>query len=546
MRYSVLFFFFLFVLTSGVLPLQGAGDHDTGHHQAGAHEPQAPVSLSGQEPGHLEENDHLPAGGEAGAHDDSEHHEEPSRHQEDDHDHGVEVATDDHSGHADEGEEAHEGELELNETQKKEIGLTVAVAGPGSLLSELTLTGEIRLNEDRLTHVVPRLSGVAVQIPRSVGDRVEAGELLAELDSTELGEAKSTYLELFQEVEILGQDLERGRRLSANSEMLLDFLDRQPNLEELQRENFGDLGDFRARLTASYADLVTARTTYERKKLLFEERISSENDFFAARNEFEKAQALYRTEYDNARFESGRLQQEARRAFERAELQLVAAERRLLLFGLSEKELRELNRSDFKKNLTRAVVLSPQAGTIIERHVSRGEKLSEESDIFTIADLSTVWADLRVAARDVHLVRAGDQVVLESADGLRSTGRVGVVLPVADEATRTITVRVEVDNRDGHWRPGSFVNGFVRLAAKDLPVVVPLAAVQTLEGREVVFLADDHGFRPQPVVTGRRDRAGVEIIQGLAKGNRYVERGAFELKAMAVTAGAGAHAGHGH
>jgi cobalt-zinc-cadmium efflux system membrane fusion protein len=91
-----------------------------------------------------------------------------------------------------------------------------------------------------------------------------------------------------------------------------------------------------------------------------------------------------------------------------------------------------------------------------------------------------------------------------------------------------------------------FVNARTSPGAADVPVVVPKEAVQMMGENTVVFVETDHGFEPRPVIPGESDNARVEIVSGLAPGERYVARGGFELKAMLVVSGLGSHAGHGH
>ena len=156
--------------------------------------------------------------------------------------------------------------------------------------------------------------------------------------------------------------------------------------------------------------------------------------------------------------------------------------------------------------------MSPASGTIIEKHITRGEKVSDETDVFTIADLDKVWVNLRVPARDISVVRQGMSVIIESPDGIKAEGKISLIAPVVDKETRTTIARLVIENHQGIWKPGSFVNGHIRVSAKNLPLVVPRFAVQSLEGKEVVFVPDDHGFKPVSVVTGRSDRKNVEII----------------------------------
>jgi cobalt-zinc-cadmium efflux system membrane fusion protein len=461
---------------------------------------------------------------------------------------GEHAEADDHdeAGH----EEEHEDELELTEKQQKEIGLTIKKAEPGSLHSEVSLSGEIRLNEDTVTHIVPRVSGIAVDIRYSVGSRVTQGEVLAVLESAELGEVKTEYFARHKEALFAEYDLKRARTINANTDALLAFLEQEPDLDALLLKKFGDMGAFRSRLILSYTEFLVARKTFERKKNLFDEKIASENDLLDTQNGYKKAQAEYLTELDNSRFENRQNLFEKERINQLARLKVESGEHQLRIFGLSREEIeaiRSANVDSYQHDaLIKAIVTAPQSGTIIEKHINRGERVGVESDIFTIADLSSVWVDLKVPARDVHLVRQGMQIILEAPDGDKAFAKIAVSMPLVDEETRTATVRAVMDNQDGHWQPGAFVTGHVRVSAENLPVVVPLQALQSLEGNDVVFVADDHGFRPQPVVSGRRDHTSVEIVSGLEKGESYVTQGAFELKAMMVTSSLGSHAGHGH
>ena len=114
------------------------------------------------------------------------------------------------------------------------------------------------------------------------------------------------------------------------------------------------------------------------------------------------------------------------------------------------------------------------------------------------------------------------------------------------ESTRSATARVVLDNRDGAWKPGTFVTGFIATGQEALPVVVPRVAVQNIEGRDVIFVEHEGAFEMTPVTTGRADRTQVGIVSGLAVGTPYVAEGAFHLKATVVTSALGSHAGHGH
>jgi cobalt-zinc-cadmium efflux system membrane fusion protein len=184
-------------------------------------------------------------------------------------------------------------------------------------------------------------------------------------------------------------------------------------------------------------------------------------------------------------------------------------------------------------------------GTVIAKHITRGEAVSSESEAFVVADLSSVWVDLSVYQKDLDRVRVGQPVAI--ARGHAAPGAEGVisyVAPVVDEQTRTATARVVLSNSEGAWRPGLFVTGAVTVDSADVPVSVPRNAVQTLDGKTIVFALGSDGLEPRPVRLGRSDGQRVEILDGLSPGDRIVSRGGFTLKSELEKAGF--EAGHGH
>jgi cobalt-zinc-cadmium efflux system membrane fusion protein len=89
-------------------------------------------------------------------------------------------------------------------------------------------------------------------------------------------------------------------------------------------------------------------------------------------------------------------------------------------------------------------------------------------------------------------------------------------------------------NPDGHWRPGLFVTAKIAVDEIDVPLLVPKAALQTVEDRLSVFVQTDEGFAPRPVTLGRSTETYAEVTKGLQPGQRYVTKGAFTLKAELV------------
>jgi cobalt-zinc-cadmium efflux system membrane fusion protein len=170
------------------------------------------------------------------------------------------------------------------------------------------------------------------------------------------------------------------------------------------------------------------------------------------------------------------------------------------------------------------------AGTVIEKHITLGEFVRDDSDIYMIADLSTVWVNVTVYARDLSRIRRGQRVAIRGA-GNETAGEISYVGPVIGEATRTAVARVVLSNSRGLWRPGLFVTAAVEVEQVAVPVAVPDDAIQTLKGKTVVFVAEDaESFAPRSVELGRTGEEWIEIVSGLAAGERCVVKQSFILK----------------
>ena len=172
------------------------------------------------------------------------------------------------------------------------------------------------------------------------------------------------------------------------------------------------------------------------------------------------------------------------------------------------------------------------AGIVIERHITRGEPVSQaRGRVFTVADLSTVWVDISIYQKHLESVKLGQAVTLSAGHGLPSaTGTISYISPIVDEETRTSTARVVLPNPDGRWRPGLFVTARVEVDREEVPVAIPRTALEQVEGSTVVFVESEGGFVPRPVMAGLEGGDLVEIEDGLAPGERYVRSGGFTLK----------------
>jgi cobalt-zinc-cadmium efflux system membrane fusion protein len=199
-------------------------------------------------------------------------------------------------------------------------------------------------------------------------------------------------------------------------------------------------------------------------------------------------------------------------------------------------------------SMTTYPVVAPFNGHIVEKHLALGEHVTEESEVFLLANLSTVWVNCDVYAANVDDIRVGAQATIQATgSGRTAAGTIRYISPAFDSRSSSGLARIVLANPGLKWRPGMFVRATVAVEQADSALVVHCDAVQVLDGETVVFLPGPHNsFTNTRVVPGRRTREYVEVLEGLREGDAYISGGAFELKATIVTSGMDPHAGHGH
>ena len=184
-------------------------------------------------------------------------------------------------------------------------------------------------------------------------------------------------------------------------------------------------------------------------------------------------------------------------------------------------------------------IRSAIAGEVIWVHAHEGEFLKQGQSIYEIADLSSVWIELHVPVAALDRVRPGRPVQLRVDDSNDVvTGEINYVSPLGSANSQTVVARVELPNDERRWTPGQFVRGEIIHGVAEAEVTVPLAALQTMEGRDVVFVLEGDVFEARPVITDRRGDGRVEIVDGLQAGETVVTKNSYLIKADILKSGA--------
>jgi cobalt-zinc-cadmium efflux system membrane fusion protein len=185
-------------------------------------------------------------------------------------------------------------------------------------------------------------------------------------------------------------------------------------------------------------------------------------------------------------------------------------------------------------------VTSEIAGTIIKKEVTIGEVVRDDKPIFTVADLSTVWIDFSVFPQDFERVKRGQIVRIAYAANVKPiTGQISYIAPIGSENTQSLLARAVAPNSEGVLRPGLFVMGDLETDEVEVPVAVRPAAIQSLNEKTVVFVAEGSAFEARAVQLGPQDDSNVQVVSGLNAGDRYVAANSFLLKAELAKGEAG-------
>ena len=189
------------------------------------------------------------------------------------------------------------------------------------------------------------------------------------------------------------------------------------------------------------------------------------------------------------------------------------------------------------ESLQTYTVTAPIAGTLTQRHAAAGEQ-TDATPLFTIADFSTVWAELDVFSRDRPRLKEALPVSVAADNGVAAQGTITYLAPTGNRASQSLTARVVLDNADGRWTPGQFVDGRVTIGAAPVTLAVPLSALQRFRDFEVVFAQIGDTYEVRMLTLGRRDGSSVEVLEGLAPGTVIVSSNSYLIKADIEKAGA--------
>jgi cobalt-zinc-cadmium efflux system membrane fusion protein len=208
----------------------------------------------------------------------------------------------------------------------------------------------------------------------------------------------------------------------------------------------------------------------------------------------------------------------------------------LRLLGMDDKEIRNLERTQTIRS--QVPIVAPFAGRVIARDLTKGEVVETTHKLFVVADLSTLWVVGNVSEKDISYVQRAAAVPNQLVEVYVAAypdeafhGTVSYVGDVLDTATRTMQVRLILDNSNGHLKPEMFAT--IRVLSEPVSdvLVIPEAAIQHDRDRIFVFVQKDPGvYEARTIKLGEKNGAFAEVLEGVQEGEAVVKEGAFTLK----------------
>jgi membrane fusion protein (multidrug efflux system) len=300
------------------------------------------------------------------------------------------------------------------------MAVSVAPAARGAISTYYRATAS--LDPDKEADVLARVSGIIERILAEEGDRVEAGQILLRIVDDE----------------------------------------------------------YRTRKTLAEVEVERQRARFERARKIFDQGLSSAEDFDTIRTELASAEA---------------------------ELELAALE------------------------LSYTTVRAPFTGRVVQRLVDQGRTVSNGTPLFSLADTHRLLARVFVPAKELGSIRVDQPVELTvPSSGDRLSGRIDLVSPVVDPESGTIKVTVEVRDYPPTTRPGDFVEVSIVTDQHEDGLLVPRVAVVSERGQQSVYVVDDDTAHQRPVEVGFEDDDSAEILEGLDEGERVVVQGQRALR----------------
>lgn len=226
---------------------------------------------------------------------------------------------------------------------------------------------------------------------------------------------------------------------------------------------------------------------------------------------------------------------------------LKAAESKLLLYGLTKKQVEGLNHE--RALQPRITFLSPASGIVTEISVAEGQSIPEGGTIYRIEDISSLWVEAELYSNEIALVKPGDKITVKVAgfENAPMDAEVTFLSPEYRANSQITVMRAEIGNPDLQFKPGQRVQIYFTHSSRDAIAIPVDAVIRDQNGTHVYVQSGNNTFQPRMVKTGLEGFDFVEITEGLTEEDTVAISGAYLLYSeIILKKGSDPMAGHNH
>ncbi len=261
------------------------------------------------------------------------------------------------------------------------------------------------------------------------------------------------------------------------------------------------------------------------------EMAEAQGELILAENEWRRTSRLGRDVVSEQRFIEAQVAAQQARA-------------KVLAYGMTENGLVKFSDNG---NALAAIgkfdLVAPQDGTIINDNFIVGQFIEPGDLLFEVSDERKIWVEAKLSPDKASNIEIGSLAWI-SEDGNRTAGQVVQVFHQVDEVTRTLAVRVQVDNEADDFHPGEFVDVAISTGESVPTIAVPNQAIVLMAGKQVVFKVEGNELHPTPIVVGATLGDWTSVLSGVSLDDEIVVKNAFLIKSLILKSEMGE--GHGH
>lgn len=285
-----------------------------------------------------------------------------------------------------------------------------------------------------------------------------------------------------------------------------DFVKKGAPLIKLEQETFliaresaqASLATATANLTKAEVNRENLKREYERQSHLHQQKITSDQ-------QFDEITANYKTAGADVRLAQARIEEAT------ADLRMA------------------------EQNLKESVIYAPYAGFVAEKHMEEGEvsnAITFQGNVLVLVDLERVKIECPIAENETRFLTVGKKVdiQLDAFPGTDLPGEITAINPQFDEKSRTVTIMIEMPNRDFKLKGGMFARVTIPKAKKSSVLCIPRAALMTKGGKSLVYILQNGLAKAQTLQLGISDGKLIEVTEGLQEGDLVVVEGFYALK----------------